>query len=173
MQRSFALVVLMCLAAVPALAQTQMPESVLAAGGADMLGSHELRGTVAQSGVGFVVGVSYRLEIGFWHGFRELVSSTPGVVDYIWDLKAAYPNPFNPRTTIGYSMPEASHVTLRIYDLRGSLVSTLVNGPVEAGDHAVAWNGRDDRGSGVASGVYFARIDSKHGVLTRKMVLAR
>ena len=88
-------------------------------------------------------------------------------------MKAAYPNPFNPRTTIAYSVPEGTHVTLRIYDLRGALVSTLVNGQVEAGDHAVVWNGRDDYGSGVASGVYFARIDSKHGVLTRKMVLAR
>ena len=173
MKGRLAFVMVLCLASATALAQTQMPSVVVSGGGGEMTGSPTVRGTVAQTSIGPVVGVSYRMEVGFWHGYLRQVSATPEAPAFVWALQAAYPNPFNPRATIGYSLPEQSQVTLRVYDVRGSLVATLVDGPVEAGDHAVVWNGRNDSGSGVASGVYFARIDSKHGILTRKMVLAR
>jgi hypothetical protein len=173
MSKILATFLLLCLAVAPTWAQTQMPSAVVSGGGADMLGSNTVRGTVGQSAVGLTAGVSHRMEIGFWHGYGQPVSVTAEVPTFIWDLQAAYPNPFNPKTSIGYSLPENSHVTLRVYDLRGSLVTTLVDGQIEAGDHVAVWNGRGDSGRGVASGMYFARIESTHGVLTSKMVLTK
>jgi hypothetical protein len=67
-----------------------------------------------------------------------------------------YPNPFNPSTTIKYSMPTAGHLKLSIYDVRGQLVKTLVDGVRPAGaGQTVVWDGTDERGSTAASGVYF------------------
>lgn len=93
-------------------------------------------------------------------------------VDYA--LGDNYPNPFNPSTTITYQLPEAGHVTLRIYDLTGKVVNTLVGEYRPAGYHQVVWNGRDSRSAPVATGVYFYRIVAgKSYTETRKMVLIK
>ncbi|MEF3695282.1 MAG: FlgD immunoglobulin-like domain containing protein [Candidatus Cloacimonadota bacterium] len=84
-----------------------------------------------------------------------------------------YPNPFNPSTTIAYSIPTTSNTTLRVYNIKGQVVKTLVNGVVEAGNHSITWNGRDDNGTSVASGVYFYRLSSEGQTLTKKMVLSK
>jgi len=84
------------------------------------------------------------------------------------------PNPFNPQTTIRYDVPAgAGRVTLRIYDVSGRLVRELVDEPREADRYAVSWDGRDDRGQAVASGVYLYRLTSGTFVETRKLVLIR
>ena len=69
-----------------------------------------------------------------------------------------YPNPFNPSTKISFSLPGASVVTLRVFNLLGQQVATLVNGPMGAGLHELTWNGQDGEGRGLASGLYFYRI---------------
>jgi flagellar hook assembly protein FlgD len=66
------------------------------------------------------------------------------------------PNPSNPATVVAYDLPEATHVTLRVVDVRGRIVRTLVDGWRPAGAHRARWDGRDDRGRSVASGRYFA-----------------
>jgi hypothetical protein len=66
-----------------------------------------------------------------------------------------YPNPFNPRLTIAYEMPRAGRLTIRIYNLRGEWIRTLIDGEVEAGPGRVEWNGRDAQGRQAASGIYF------------------
>jgi hypothetical protein len=71
---------------------------------------------------------------------------------------SAYPNPFNPSTTIRFTAPEAASVTLQIFNIRGELVRTLVDRDFNAGVHEQRWNGRDDFGRRVASGVYFYRL---------------
>ncbi len=89
-------------------------------------------------------------------------------------LKANYPNPFNPSTTIGYQLPEAGRVSLVIYDLTGNVVSTLVNESQPAGYYQTVWNGRDQRGVPVATGVYFYRLKAgAEFVKTHKMVLMK
>ncbi|MFH1502191.1 MAG: M14 family zinc carboxypeptidase, partial [Candidatus Eisenbacteria bacterium] len=71
---------------------------------------------------------------------------------------ANYPNPFNPRTSVRYEVPSAGHVSLRVYDVAGRLVKTLVDTELESGGrHEVEWDGRDESGAPVAAGVYFAR----------------
>jgi len=80
---------------------------------------------------------------------------TPGVPD-IKFTTSNYPNPFNPRTTIKYSMPRAGHLKLCIYNVRGQLVKTLIDGPRPAGEgQTVVWDGTNAQGSSVASGTYF------------------
>ncbi|HEU4363932.1 MAG TPA: FlgD immunoglobulin-like domain containing protein, partial [Candidatus Krumholzibacteria bacterium] len=85
-----------------------------------------------------------------------------------------FPNPFNPGTTIRYTLPEAAVTSLRVYDVTGRLVRTLFAGErVPAGTFEVEWNGRDERGADVASGVYFFRIDAGTRSFTRKAVLLK
>jgi hypothetical protein len=84
-----------------------------------------------------------------------------------------YPNPFNPNTTIGYELPEASSVNISIHNVRGQLVRSLVKSVKPAGLHQVTWNGRDTSGNRVASGVYFYRIQAGAFVQTKKLVLLK
>jgi bacillopeptidase F (M6 metalloprotease family) len=86
-----------------------------------------------------------------------------------------YPNPFNPTTRIEIGIPARYHepVSLKIYNVRGQLVKTVFEGVRPAGFHSFAWNGTDEHGVTVASGVYFARFVSRETRLTRKMVLLK
>jgi hypothetical protein len=101
-----------------------------------------------------------------------------GIVDKIipktFGLTQNVPNPFNPTTVIHYEVPElGGHVTLRIYDVAGRVVRTLVDGQQVVGEKRVTWNGRDDRGSRVATGVYFYRMTAPGYEKTLKMVLVQ
>jgi len=83
------------------------------------------------------------------------------------------PNPFNPKTTIAFNLPQAAHVSLEIYNVAGRKVATLVDGEMPAGPHAVEWNGKTADGSRVASGVYFYRLESGEKRASKKMVLMK
>jgi beta-galactosidase len=84
-------------------------------------------------------------------------------------LDQNYPNPFNPSTQISYTLPKPGAVTLRVYDLLGREVATLVNGEQPAGDHRVTFS-RGSNGRGLASGVYFYRLESGPFVAVQKMM---
>ena len=73
-------------------------------------------------------------------------------------------------TTVTYGMPTSGHVELAVYNVAGQLVKTLVDGDETAGWHAVTWDGRDDNGGSVASGVYFARMQADEFTGSTKMV---
>jgi hypothetical protein len=90
----------------------------------------------------------------------------------IFDLAAPYPNPFNAWATIRYQVPEAE-IEVGIYNVCGQLVRTLANGTVMAGSYMQTWDGRDDGGKSVESGVYFCLLRSGDIALIRKMVLLR
>ncbi len=81
------------------------------------------------------------------------------------------PNPFNPSTEIKYDMPSSGRVTLEIYDVSGRLVRNLVDGLQSPGPKTVTWNGDDDRGQRVATGVYFYRLTAPGFQRTLKMTL--
>ena len=88
-------------------------------------------------------------------------------------LHGNYPNPFNPETTITYSLSSPSKVTLQIYNSKGQLVKTLVDGKIENGNRSVSWDGNDNRGRETGSGVYFLKLTAdKHSEFT-KMLLVR
>lgn len=85
------------------------------------------------------------------------------------------PNPFNPSTTIEFTVPEgfSGRVSLTIHDLRGRLVRTLVQGKDQPGAHRVTWDGKYDSGAQAASGIYFCRLDAAGGAHVRKLVLLK
>ncbi len=84
-----------------------------------------------------------------------------------------FPNPFNPSTNIRFELPEVSRVKVEIFDLTGRKIRTLVNGVLPAGEHQVNWDGTDDLGRSVASGLYFYRLQNEEHLQTRKMILMR
>ncbi|MCK4754050.1 MAG: T9SS type A sorting domain-containing protein, partial [Calditrichia bacterium] len=90
-----------------------------------------------------------------------------------YQLKQNFPNPFNPRTEIGYDLPERSDVTLEVYNMLGQKIKTLVNEPQSEGYYQIIWDGRTDTGNLVGSGVYFYRIQANNFSKVRKMILVR
>jgi len=88
-------------------------------------------------------------------------------------LSQNYPNPFNPETSIRYTLPQAGHVKITIYSVTGAVVRTLVDRSQGAGMHFITWDGANDRGIPVNSGVYFYTLRSGNINQTRKMALIR
>jgi hypothetical protein len=85
----------------------------------------------------------------------------------------AYPNPFNPHTTIRFDVPAHGRSVVSVYDARGSLVATLVDRLYEPGSYSVSWEGKDDHGAPAGSGVYFARLAFEGQTRSRKLVLLK
>ncbi len=83
------------------------------------------------------------------------------------------PNPFNPSTTISFSLPSASKMNLAVYDITGRKVRTLMSNHLSAGNHSAVWDGRDNAGRTVSSGVYIARLEAGKAVKSMKMLLMR
>jgi hypothetical protein len=98
--------------------------------------------------------------------FSELV---PG--DYV--LFQNYPNPFNPETSIGYQLPEDSHVSLMVFNVTGQEVCRLVEWNQAPGEYVVTWDGRDGLGRPVASGIYFYQLTCGQFQQVRKMLLLK
>lgn len=88
-------------------------------------------------------------------------------------LEQNYPNPFNPETTIQFTLPYAAAVSLKIYNLNGQLVTTLISGELAPGNHRVQWQGRTAEGRPAASGVYVCRLQTEGLTLQRKLTLLR
>jgi hypothetical protein len=88
-------------------------------------------------------------------------------------LSQNYPNPFNPSTALRFDVPRDTHVKLVIYDIHGRKVSTLVDRQLKAGKHTVTWNGRNEYGVRISSGIYFYRLNCEEFSQTRKMVVLK
>jgi hypothetical protein len=88
-------------------------------------------------------------------------------------LAQNHPNPFNPSTTIEYSISEDSHVSLSIFNVKGQLVRTLENGLRKRHNYRMVWDGKSDKGEAVASGTYFCRLKTDRLTQTRKLVVLR
>ena len=89
------------------------------------------------------------------------------------ELRANYPNPFNPTTSISFSLAKAGQATLKIYNTKGQLVRILLSGAKSSGSHTVVWNGLNNEGKAVSSGLYFYRLDAPGFTKTRKMMLLK
>ena len=101
------------------------------------------------------------------------VSGVPGDLPREPSLRGAVPNPFNPATDLKFSLPREADVTLHVYDVSGRLVRTLLARRLPAGEHSERWNGRDDTGRAVASGIYFARLRADGATSLKSMTLVR
>ncbi|MEK0338387.1 MAG: T9SS type A sorting domain-containing protein, partial [Nitrosopumilus sp.] len=121
----------------------------------------------------------YRLADVSYAGVKEYHSMTVLGVTVTEDipdkfvLYPAYPNPFNPSTTIEFQIPEAVQVKLTVYDLQGREVKALINGLQEAGSYSVKFNGKNDNGVKLSSGIYFVLMRAKETTTSKKIVLLR
>ena len=104
----------------------------------------------------------------------HLVSNDDNLAPALYtELKGNYPNPFNPETTISYSVKDKLPVTIEIYNLKGQKVKTLVNETKAPGNHSVVWKGLDDNNRPVSSGVYFFKMNAGKYSSTKKMIMMK
>ena len=96
-----------------------------------------------------------------------------GDLPTVFRLVQNAPNPFNPKTTLAYHVPRESEVTIRVYDVAGRSVRTLLDGVVEPGRHAAVWDGTNDSGEAVGSGIYFCTMEAPDFHDSRKMTLLK
>jgi len=101
----------------------------------------------------------------------EIAKSAESVHNFI--LQQNYPNPFNPSTQISFSIPEAGHVTLIVYNMLGQCVKTLIDKSLAVGVHNAQWDGTDDYGRTIANAAYFYRLQTASGVKTMKMIMLK
>ncbi len=125
--------------------------------------------------IGTITGGSY---FANWKGPINLVGSAVDESDLdniptSFELGQNYPNPFNPTTKIKYGLPTKSYMTLKVYNLLGQEINTLVDQVVPAGTHETEWDGRDKTGAEVATGIYFYKLIAGDFVDTKKMMLIK
>ena len=96
------------------------------------------------------------------------ISASSVIVPSTYALESAYPNPFNPVTTLNFSLPESQEVILQVYNLQGKVIETLINDNMEAGYHTLQWNADNH-----ASGVYFVKMVAGEFVNTQKLMLVK
>jgi hypothetical protein len=121
-------------------------------------------------------GKTYEYRLGILLSGQSEMFSAPVTVtmrNFVFALERNIPNPFNPTTTIPYSIGEAGHVLLQIYDVRGNLVKTLVDENQSTGRYKVVWDAGSSNGVAVASGVYFVQLKAQGAVSTQKMMLLK
>ena len=109
--------------------------------------------------------------ITLWNNWADITTDVKEINDLVpvaFELGQNYPNPFNPSTTIKFSVPEAGLVTLRVFNLLGQEVATLLNSEKTAGVYEASFDA-----SALSSGIYFYTLDSKNFTSTKKMVLLK
>jgi len=115
----------------------------------------------------------YKLEEVSGQRAREISGPYPVVCRAPFALDQNVPNPFNPTTTIRFTIATDTYATLAVYDIAGRRVKTLVDGNVKADFYHVVWDGRNESGHRVASGIYFYRLQAGPFVRSHKMIVLR
>jgi hypothetical protein len=131
--------------------------------------SCEQKGRAAWWMMAVLAGWSSRTDVGD----DESESPVPNEPPYAGFGLSCHPNPCNPAATIDFSLASAQHANLAIYDAQGRLIKTLVDGTLAGGSHSIIWNGTNESGARVASGVYFSRINADKKFATKKILLLR
>ncbi len=145
-------------------------------GGTSAGGQFSLTGTIGQPDVGAAAGGAFALRGGFWAGTdvsTAVEQEAPPALPAVYQLYPNAPNPFNPTTAIRFDLPRPGRTDLRIFDLRGRLVRVLLNESLPAGRHRAIWDGRDNSGIGVASGVYLLLMRSEQFSARRKVTMLK
>jgi hypothetical protein len=140
--------------------------------------SYLLDYSVGQVAIGRSMGSSYVEWAGFWgwslwEPFLAAEGETQQFLPTTYALQQNYPNPFNPQTCISYQLPRAVHVSLVVFNVKGQVVCQLVDEYQASGEHLVTWNGTDQSGCPVSSGVYFYRLCVADFQEMRKMLLLK
>ena len=127
----------------------------------------------------FVFGADGYVNAEGWYIDDVRLESDPVALDdeilpaVSFSLKGNYPNPFNPSTTIQFSIPGSAKIKLDIYNIKGQLVKSLVNTSLPGGNHSIIWNGDDQSGKTVGSGIYLYRLSSPWGNVNSRMMMVK
>jgi hypothetical protein len=152
-----------------AFSQNQVPLSVFSTGGGTQTNSsYTLTGSVGLPLIGMNANTSFGLQSGFWQLYLQnvlLEVSDENVLPVEYKLEQNYPNPFNPSTIIKFGVPERAIVLIKIYDLLGSEVTTLVNQELDRGWYDLTFNA-----TGLSSGFYIYRMKAGNYISTKKML---
>ncbi|MDP7028353.1 MAG: T9SS type A sorting domain-containing protein, partial [Candidatus Marinimicrobia bacterium] len=134
-------------------------------------------GAYEYGGDHWVPGISWDLEETFGTVFNEVQglynTNDQSEVTVNYKLFPAFPNPFNPVTTLRYDLPENSLVNVTVYDMLGREVKTLINQTQDAGYRSVIWDATNDYGKPVSAGIYLYQIQAGEYISTKKMVLLK
>ena len=103
----------------------------------------------------------------------QMIKDLLEVIPNNFSLSKNYPNPFNPITNLDFSIHKRSNVTLRVFNMMGQEVITLINEKKSYGNYSISWNGLDEKGVNVASGVYFAELRTREARRITKMLLLK
>jgi hypothetical protein len=171
--RVLTLILLLLLIASITIAQNQIPVSVISSGGEKSTNtSFILSSTVGEPFIGKAINSTNQQNIGFWYVYKQStltdVVQEEETIPTVFKLEQNYPNPFNPSTIIKFGVPERSNVVLKIYDILGGEVITLVNEEIEAG-----WYRREFNATGYSTGVYIYRMQADNYLSTKKMILIK
>ncbi|MDZ7343232.1 MAG: T9SS type A sorting domain-containing protein, partial [candidate division KSB1 bacterium] len=109
----------------------------------------------------------------FGHGDYAVVKLSAQTLPAKFALREAYPNPFNPETTIAYELPRDAYIIIKVFDVMGREVRTLVDEPKPAGYHQVVWDGRNAQGHMVASGIYLYKLKSSEFAQTKRVLFMK
>jgi hypothetical protein len=136
-----------------------------------------IAGCMTCHGTTMINDVSSKMECTQCHGDPHASSSAGKLVGgtaTAYSLSKNYPNPFNPTTTIEFSVPKEENVTINVYDVHGRFVRSLVNGEgYTQGHYSVRWDGTNSKGESVASGIYFTRMKAGQFTTVQKMILEK
>lgn len=167
------IIILVLSALTPLYAQYQMHGSAISSGGGPSSGtSYSLGSTLGESLTGPSSNTANRLYTGFWYvlsqnavsGIEEGENGLPKE----YKLEQNYPNPFNPSTVIKYQLPFSGQVTIKIYNVLGKEVATIIDGEKEAGYHQIEFSGAK-----LASGIYIYRLETANYISVMKMILMK
>lgn len=142
--------------------------------------NHTIHGTVGQLITGAVSSITnqHEIEAGFWYCSFKLkspivISKDSKISITTFKLFQNIPNPFNSSTKISFRVPLTSHIILRIFDSTGRTVKTLINEKRQKGEYTLNWDGRNDSGSKVTSGLYFYQLKCDVFTITKSMILMK
>jgi flagellar hook assembly protein FlgD len=89
------------------------------------------------------------------------------------NLLTNYPNPFSNKTTISFSLPQTTKVSIKIFDMQGELIKILAEAQMQAGAHEILWNAKDKKGNAVNAGIYFLKLEAGNYSQTKKLVVVK
>lgn len=155
------------------LAQNKITSSVLSNGGTTISGNNNrIAGTLGQNLIGVSSNANNTSNVGFWYQTVDFVTSVEQIENDLlpteFRLEQNYPNPFNPSTTIQFAVPQTSNVTLRIYDILGREVATLIDEEYQPGQYKIIFAAGQ-----LASGLYVYRLQAGDFRETKKLMLLK
>ena len=144
----------------------QLKQIVISSGAVQ---SERLKGTVGQPVIGTTTTDNYILSAGFWGSISRMFLDVENVVvPTEYSISKAYPNPFNPVTSLVFNLQEDGNVMVQVYNLKGQVVSTLLSGYLSADIYNLTWDASQS-----PSGIYFVKAESAEYMQTQKLMLIK